>query len=154
MRDGAHVGKQDIAALWMNRLWAEQRGRTSIQVLNEYYTVGTRKLRPAIAAADAWGDVERLMDWHPQPLDAELLRHGRDIELRYRLSWWDSLVVAAAQLQDCALLLTEDLQHGMTFDSLRVCNPFADQVQEPPPVDYQPIRVSAHRPRGRPRKAA
>ncbi len=44
-----------------------------------------------------------------------LLQRGRVIEIRYKLNWWDSLIVAAAQLQDCTVLYTEDLQHGATF---------------------------------------
>jgi predicted nucleic acid-binding protein len=34
------------------------------------------------------------------------------VQQRYRLSWWDSLIVAAAQLQACSLLLSEDTANG------------------------------------------
>ena len=43
----------------------------------------------------------------------------------YRLSWYDSLIVAAAIESDCETLLTEDLQHGQRFGRTRVSNPFA-----------------------------
>ena len=64
----------------------------------------------------------------PMPTDPRLLIQARDVENRYRISWWDSLIVAAAQLQDCATLLTEDLQHGQVIEGVRVVNPFLEDV--------------------------
>jgi predicted nucleic acid-binding protein len=46
------------------------------------------------------------------------------LQSRYRLSWYDSLIVAAAIQAQCKLLLTEDLQHGQRFGDLRIENPF------------------------------
>jgi predicted nucleic acid-binding protein len=46
------------------------------------------------------------------------------IEDRWQFSWWDSLIVAAALVQNCRTLLTEDLQDGLEIDGLRVVNPF------------------------------
>jgi predicted nucleic acid-binding protein len=43
---------------------------------------------------------------------------------RYRISWYDSLIVAAAIEADCSILYSEDLQHGQRFESTRVKNPF------------------------------
>lgn len=81
-------------------------------------------------------------------VDAELLHRGYQIEHRYKLSWWDSLVVAAAQLQGCATLLTEDLQNGADFGVL-IVNPFTDAVRE----DRATYRTSRRfRPRGRPKR--
>jgi predicted nucleic acid-binding protein len=111
-RDTAHAQKQEMAEEWANRLWREQSGRTSIQVLSELYVTLTRKLRPGLPADDAWEDVAALMAWDPAPMDKEALGRGREIFDRYNLSWWDSSIVATAQLQDCDILLTEDLQDG------------------------------------------
>ena len=85
-----------------------------MQVLSEYYVNVTRKIDPARDPHDAWDDVEALMTWNPIPVDRALLEAGRNVEARYRLSWWDSLIIAAAQLQGCTLLLTVDLQDGAT----------------------------------------
>lgn len=154
-RDSSEGAKSTIAAEWIARLWRDQSGRTSIQVLNELYVTLTRKLKPGMPADDAWQDVQALMAWDPQPLDRDLLLRAREIERRYRLGWWDSMVVAAAELQECEMLLTEDLQHGMRFDRVRVQNPFKIAVEEPraayPIGDTPPSR---HRSRGRPRKRA
>jgi predicted nucleic acid-binding protein len=153
-KQAGETTRQPLAARWLERLWEEQNGRTSVQVLNEYYTTMTRKIKPALAPAEAWDDVKSLIAWNPQPMDLELLHRGREIEQRYRLSWWDSLIVAAAQLQSCVLLLTEDLQDRSVFGGVTVRNPFAFGVSEDL-TSYAVERVSvhAHPRRGRPRRA-
>jgi predicted nucleic acid-binding protein len=154
-RDASHGRKQEQARAWVEALWREQSGRTSVQVLNELYVTLTRKLRPGMAAADAWDDVEALLAWSPQPIDPELLNQARNIEQRHGLSWWDSLIVAAAVLQDCNVLLSEDLQHGMRFGTVVVRSPFAGQVaDETQAYATGPAGVARrHRPRGRPRRS-
>jgi hypothetical protein len=47
-RDARHASKQARAAHWIARLWQEQLGRTSVQVLSEYHAVTTRKLTPRV----------------------------------------------------------------------------------------------------------
>jgi predicted nucleic acid-binding protein len=152
--DPADVRKFEVARVLMDRLWREQSGRTSVQALNEFYSVVTRKIRKPITREQAWHDVEEFLEWNPMAVDAALLRHARSIEVRYKLNWWDALIVAAAQLQNCAILYTEDMQHGAQFGSVRINNPFVTQVQEESPPEYAPKLVSRHRPRGRPRKVA
>ena len=135
--------------------WIEQRGRTGIQVLNEYYVTVTRKLDPGMAPENAWADVRALLAWDPQPVYRDLLLRAHDVEDRHGLSWWDSMIVAAAQLQNCSLLLTEDLQDGWSCDGVTVCNPFKTHVAEEPARYFAtPAPVSRHRPRGRPRRKA
>jgi len=74
-------------------------------------------------------------------------------ELRHRLSAWDSMVVGAAQLQDCALLLTEDLQDGAAFGGVTVRSPLTLDVREPAGAyAAAPAARSRHRPRGRPQR--
>lgn len=145
--------KCSVAKDLLQGLWSDLSGRTSVQALNEFYTTVTRKLSSPMGPDQAWAEVEEFFRWNPQQVDVALLRRGRQIEARYRLSWWDSLIVAAAQLQGCSLLYTEDLQHGAIFDGVRVVNPFVSQVQEEPAPYRVPV-ASPHRPRGRPRKQA
>jgi predicted nucleic acid-binding protein len=153
-RQAGEPTKQPLAASWLERLWDRQSGRTSVQVLNEYYTTLTRKIKPAVAPADAWDDVKNLIAWNPQGMDVELLHRGRDIEQRYRLSWWDSLIVAAAQLQSCVLLLTEDLQDRAVYGGVTVRNPFTCSVSEDlAPYDAERVQVHTHPRRGRPKRA-
>jgi predicted nucleic acid-binding protein len=145
--------KQELASALINRLWMEQRARTSIQALNEFYTVVTRKLSHVVAPDKAWAHVEDLLQWEPQPVDAAVVREARIVELRYKLNWWDCLIVSAARLQHCTVLYTEDLQHGAMLGGVKIVNPFIAQVQEEP-APYAAQVISPHRPRGRPRKQA
>jgi predicted nucleic acid-binding protein len=131
----------------------EQRARTSIQVLNEFYVTVTRKLHPALPPDQAWALMEEVLEWEPQSVDAALVLGARSIEQRYKLNWWDCLIVAAARLQHCDVLYTEDLQHGATLDGVKIVNPFIAQVQQEP-APYRASVISPHRPRGRPRKQA
>ncbi|MBK6674814.1 MAG: PIN domain-containing protein [Proteobacteria bacterium] len=146
--------KQQVALALLGRLWREQSGRTSVEALNEFYVVATRKLPKPLDSERAWREVDELLQWNPQPTDSGLITAARQIEIRHRLSWWDAQIVAAAKAQHCATLYTEDLQHGAIIDGVRVCNPFIAQVQKPAPPAYVPVRVAGHRPRGRPRKSA
>ena len=151
-RDPRERAKQPLAAEWIARLWRDRCGRTSMQVLTEYYVTVTRKLRTPVDHDDAWDDVKALLSWHPHATDATLLRRARDIERRHRFSWWDSMVVAAAQLQDCALLLTEDLQDGAAVGGLTIRSPFSLSVQEDRAIYAAPAAERLHRARGRPRR--
>lgn len=153
-RSASASHKQQVAEEWLSRLWREGRGRTSQQVLSEFYSVATRKPTVGLPSDEAWRVVELLQDWEPLPLTSALLQQARQIERRYRINWWDSLIVAAAQHQDCELLLTEDLQHGMEFGSTRVFNPFRAGVSDVSGRYDVPAPAPRHRPRGRPRKVA
>jgi len=153
VRDPRDPAKQARATAWHEHLWRERRGRTSMQVLSEFY-VNIKRLR-GTASRDLWSSVTRYFAWAPHPIDEPLVRRAREIEERWRLSWWDSMVVAAAQLQDCMLLLTEDLQDGAVFGTVTVRSPFTLDVREPA-AQYAaaPVLPSRHPPRGRPRRTA
>jgi predicted nucleic acid-binding protein len=144
--------KQARAAQWLDRLWQQRAGRTSMQVLTEFYTVATRKLAPKMAQDTAWDEAARYFAWSPKPIDEGLVRRAREVERRYGISWWDAMVVAAAQAQDCGVLLTEDLQDGMAFGPVKVRNPFASVMEEPEAHYDVPRPQTLHRPRGRPKR--
>jgi len=153
-RDSSDPGKQAVATRWLDHLWRSGTGRTSCQALNEFYVVATHKLESHLGAEDAWDDVTSLFRWDPLPVSPEVLARARDVQRLHRLSWWDSLIVAAAQLQNCSVLLTEDLQDGARFGSVVVRSPFTLRVEEATPDYGKPLRRPRHPPRGRPRKTA
>ena len=123
-RDAAVPEKQGRAADWLRALWEARTGRLSVQILQEYYAVATRKLRPGLPPEEARRELDRLSFWRPLAIDMSVLRRAWAVEERFRLSWWDALVVAAAQLVDARFLLTEDLQDGQDLDGVRVVDPF------------------------------
>jgi len=99
-------------------------GSVSVQVLNEFASVASRKLgmpipeiREALAAIRAVCRVE--------PVSEDTHDLGLKVAERYGLSVYDSMIVASALLAGCKSLLTEDMQDGQTFDGrLKVRNPF------------------------------
>jgi predicted nucleic acid-binding protein len=150
--DRRDPAKQATAEALLRELWIEQRGRTSMQVLAEYYSTVTRKLKPALSPDAAWERVDVLLAWEPLAIDRRLLVQAREVERRYRLSWWDSMIVAAAQLQNCTMLMTEDLQHGLVCGTVTIRDPFIATVAEDRnSYAAEPRPLSRHRPRGRPR---
>jgi len=151
-RDRGEPAKQPRASEWLKHLWHERAGRTSVQVLSEYYVNVTRKLDPGLSREEAWDDVNALLAWRPQVIDSALLQRAREIEQRYRLSWWDSLVVAAAQRQGCALLLSEDFQDGAVYGDVTIRSPFTLSLGEDAAAYVAARSVApARRPRGRPK---
>ena len=152
-RDPGELSKQRRAQEWLAHLWRDGLGRTSMQVLSEFYVNVTRKLAVPVAPEHAWQEVTTFLAWRPQPIDDALMRRAWEIEQRHRLSWWDSMVVAAAQLQDCELMLTEDLQDGTVFGGVTVRSPFTLDVREPAAAyAVAPVARPRHRPRGRPKR--
>jgi predicted nucleic acid-binding protein len=151
-RDARDRAKQARAADWLAHLWREQTGRTSTQVLSEYYVNVTRKLEPGLTPDEAWDDVHALLAWDPQPIDGPLLERARAVGGRFSLSWWDSLVVAAAQAQGCTLLLTEDLQDGAAYGGVTARSPFTLAAGEGAAA-YGAAPAAVRRPpsRGRPK---
>jgi predicted nucleic acid-binding protein len=120
--DEASPAKQAAARLWRDQLWKTRRGRVSFQVLGEFYVNAVRK-QPA-SRDQARAEVRDLLAWNPVVTDAELLEQGWKIQDRYRLSYWDALIAAAAKVSSCRYLLTEDLQTGQAIDEIEVVNPF------------------------------
>ena len=123
-RDASEPEKQRQAAAWTTHLWEARRGRLSVQVLQEFYVIVTQKLSPGMTRDAARRDVRNLMAWRPVTIDPAILDRGWTAQDRYRLAFWDALIVAAAQVAGCRYLLTEDLQADQDFDGLTVVNPF------------------------------
>jgi predicted nucleic acid-binding protein len=120
--DHANPQKQAAARLWRAELWTTKRGRLSVQVLQEFYANVLRKWPSAREQARA--EIRNLSAWHPVPMDSEILVHGWRLQDRFQLSFWDSLILAAAISSACNFLLTEDLQSGQELDGVTVLNPF------------------------------
>lgn len=153
VRDARDPAKQARASAWHEHLWNEGLGRTSMQVVSEFYVNLKRMAGSRMTQDQAWTLTERYFAWNPQAIDEDVMLNARRIEQRYGISWWDSMIVAAAQLQECALLLTEDLQDSGVYGTVTVRSPFTLEVREAATTyAVSPRAASLHRPRGRPRR--
>ncbi len=110
----------------IRRAVATRKGIVSYQVAQEFFNVALRRFAQPLTVAEAeqyLATVFRpLMAVHSsQALYGEALR----LSGRYRLSWYDSLIVAAAIEGQCSVLYSEDLQHGQRFGDLAIEDPFS-----------------------------
>jgi predicted nucleic acid-binding protein len=103
-----------------------ESGVISVQVLNEFTAVATRKLSmPLDDVREVLGTIRDIC--HTEPLTVEDQDRAGEIMERYKLSFYDSVIVASALHARCKTLYSEDLQHGQVIEQqLRVTNPFQD----------------------------
>ena len=97
----------------------------SSQVLQEFYVTVTGKLRKPLPSAIAARWVERLARTELAVTDAGLVKAAIERSLRWRISYWDGAIIAAAEALGAATLFTEDLGDGQLYGSVRAVNPFA-----------------------------
>jgi len=125
-RDQRDLDKHARAQGWMAALWRQRGlGVVSTQVLTEFYWTVTRKLRSGLDEDVARRYVRSLCAWEVVSVDQPAISDAWAIQERFKLSFWGSLIVAAARIGQCRVLLTEDLQDGQELDGLLVVNPFA-----------------------------
>jgi len=99
-------------------------GVISVQVLNEFASVASRKL------GMSWAEIREVLETvrsicRIEPLSLETHDRGLVVAERYGFSAYDSMILASALLADCTTLFTEDLQDGQRIDGrLTVRNPF------------------------------
>lgn len=125
--DTTEPAKQRRASQWLDYLWQGRLGSTSTQVQHELYATLTRKL--TMPRDEARQIVATLQAWQPVVVDRSVVQEAWGLEDRFSLSWWDALIVAAAQAAGARILLSEDLQTGAAYGSVEVVNPF---TLEPP----------------------
>lgn len=101
-----------------------RRGVISVQVLNEFTAVATRKLGLSFAEVREILETVRTV-CETDPLTVETHDRGIRVAERYRFSLYDSMIVGSALLAGCRTLYSEDLQHGQVIDDqLTVIDPF------------------------------
>ena len=129
--DSSEPSKQSRAEQWIELLARRRMGRLSYQVLQELYATLTRHGGAAFDPPAAREIVGALATWQPAAVDLATLERAWRLQDRFSVSWWDALIVAAAQISECRVLLTEDLQDGQHFDAVQVVDPFASPDQAP-----------------------
>ena len=116
--------KHERALSLVEELWKEGNGILSTQVLQEFYVNVRRKAKKPVSIEQARALIADYLSWDPIVNDGATLLEAIDVEQRYQLSFWDSLIVAAAQKGGASVLFSEDFNHGQKFGSVVVQNPF------------------------------
>jgi predicted nucleic acid-binding protein len=104
-------------------LLKDQGGIVSVQVLNEFVNVATRKLAMSFAEVREILSALRTL-CVVKPLEIETHELGLELAERYRYSIYDCMILAAALRAGCSTLYSEDFQHEQVIGSLTIRNPF------------------------------
>lgn len=114
----------DVAKADQSESLLQKGGVVSIQVLNEITNVARRKLRMS------WSEIDEIIDviktgFKIEPLTIQTYQKGRKLAEKYSLSFYDSLIVAAALIAGSKTLYSEDMQNGLLVEeTLNIVNPY------------------------------
>ncbi|MDX2151476.1 MAG: PIN domain-containing protein [Bryobacteraceae bacterium] len=104
-------------------LWQNRSGVVSTQVLQELAVNLRRKAKKPLDAKATRDVVSDYLAWQVVVNGGDSILEALDLEARYQISFWDALVVQAAQASGAATLYSEDLSDGQTYGWVKVINP-------------------------------
>ncbi len=97
-------------------------------MLGEFFVVVTRKIPQPMTTSEAAEVIDELGAMEVIPLDYQLVQRAIATQREYGTSYWDSLIISAAERAGCGRILSEDLNNGQTYHGIEVQNPFQPSV--------------------------
>jgi predicted nucleic acid-binding protein len=122
--DASEPGKKKIARKLIRDALLNKTAVISIQVLSEFWVTVTQKIKTPLAVPVAEKEIELFEIMEIVTLDLLLFKSALTLKKMHRLSYWDSLIVAAANHSDCKILYSEDLNNGQQILNTKIVNPF------------------------------
>jgi len=116
--------RHQVSAGRISELWSARTGMLSTQVLQEFYVNVTQKIKTPISRSAAREVVRDYAPWVRSFITAGTVARGSEIAEIWQLSFWDAMILAAAEQSEAEVLLTEDLTHGANVAGVRIENPF------------------------------
>jgi predicted nucleic acid-binding protein len=114
--------KRSVAQSILEQAWVKPGSAAiSVQVLQEFHVNFIRKGNPA---AEAESLISDFCHWPVIDNTLTVFQLGLNLQTRWQLSLWDSMILAAAHASGARELLTEDLNHGQEYGRVRAVNPF------------------------------
>jgi predicted nucleic acid-binding protein len=107
-----------------NELIGRSSFAVSTQVIQEFYWIATRKPAVPLTPAQALAWIEQLQEMPVVLVDLDLIKGAILLSARYRISYWDAAILAAAEEANASIVYSEDLSHGQLYGGVRVLNPF------------------------------
>ncbi len=126
--DREDPAKQAVAQRVLEEGIVEERLTISVQVLGEFFNVVTRRIKPRMSPDEATGAVMALCALPVIDIDLSMVKVAIDTHRRHGISYWDSLIVAAAERAGCQQILSEDLNEGQAYLGATVVNPFRNMA--------------------------
>lgn len=112
--------KRDIARALLD----EEDFALSLQVVQEFINTCSKKARLGQSRDAVAKTVDLLLAYPCCSPSPALIRHAFALQGRYKISYYDAAIIAAAIELGCSTLYSEDLNHGQTYKSVEVINPF------------------------------
>lgn len=122
--DAASGDKHQRARALVEELWETRSGVVSTQVLQELAVNLRKKARKPLDARATRDVVSDYLTWQVVTNGGDSILEAIDIEARYQVSFWDALVIQAANASGAVILYSEDLSDGQRYGSVHVVNPF------------------------------
>lgn len=123
--DTAAGAKHDRAKALVEELWRDRSGVVSTQVLQELCVNLQRKSARPLDSKATREIARDYLTWHVVLNDGNSILGALELQERYKISFWDALVVHAAQAAGVATLYSEDLSDGQRYGEVQVTNPLA-----------------------------
>jgi predicted nucleic acid-binding protein len=121
--DRSTGAKGERARQLISRLWTTGEGVLSTQVLQELCINLRRKVTPPLGIGEIRALVQDYLSWEIIVNGPQSAIQALEIEERYKISYWDALIVHAAEFSGAAVLYSEDLSEGQSYGAVRVVNP-------------------------------
>jgi len=118
--------KHERARALVEELWRGRSGAVSTQVLQELCVNVRRRSDRPLDVASTRALVADYLTWNVIVNDGESILAALEIEERYGISFWDALIIQAAEAAGADVLYSEDLSHGQRYGSVQVINPLRD----------------------------
>jgi predicted nucleic acid-binding protein len=115
--------KHERARELIERLWTSGQGVLSTQVLQELCINLRRKVARPLPVDEIRQIIHDYMSWQIVVNTAEAVIQALEIEMRYKTSFWDALILQAAEQSGAAILYSEDLAAKQSYGTVRVVNP-------------------------------
>lgn len=121
--DRSQGAKHERARELIEHLWTSGQGVLSTQVLQELCVNLRRKVAKPLPVDEIRRLVQDYLSWEIVADAPESAIHALEIEVRYKISFWDALILQAAEQSGAALLYSEDLAGKQKYGSVQVLNP-------------------------------
>jgi len=122
--------KHDLARQLLERLWISGQGVLSTQVLQEVCINLRRKIARPLPVDEIRRLLQDYLSWKIVVNTPESVLQALEIEVRYKISFWDALVLQAAESAGAAVLYSEDLAAGQKYGPIQVINPLRETNEE------------------------
>lgn len=116
--------KRDTARGLLESMWDSGLGCVSVQVLQEFFVIVTRKVPKPLPLDSASMVVSDLACWRVHAPGAADVLAAIDLHRRHRMSFWDAMIIRSAGLMGCGVVYSEDLNSGQRYDGVEARDPF------------------------------